>query len=49
MDEQKDIDSKILKVLNGTATEEERGLVDQWVQISKANGFQFQKLKLIWE
>lgn len=49
MDEQKDIDSKILKVLNGTATEEERRLVDLWVQISKANGFQFQKLKLIWE
>ena len=49
MDEQKDIDSKILKVLNGMASEEDRNFVEQWIQVSKANEFQYQKLKLIWE
>lgn len=49
MCDQKDIDSKIIKVLSGSASEEERKFVDQWIQASKANGFQFQKLKLIWE
>jgi transmembrane sensor len=49
MDEYKDIDGKILRVLNGTATEGESEFVNQWVKASKNNAFQFQKLKAIWE
>ncbi|HSI78771.1 MAG TPA: FecR domain-containing protein [Lunatimonas sp.] len=49
MEDQKDIDSKIIKVLKGTASEEESKSVDRWIQFSKANAFQFQNLKLIWE
>ncbi|WP_373494341.1 FecR family protein [Aquiflexum sp.] len=49
MEQYKDIDGKIVKFLNATATKEERAVVDQWVQASKNNEFQFQKLKLIWE
>ncbi|WP_198675291.1 FecR family protein [Pleomorphovibrio marinus] len=49
MDEFRDIDGKILKVLNGTASEEEREFVNYWVNESKNNAFQFQKLKGIWE
>ncbi len=49
MEQYKDIDGKIVKVLNSTATKEEREVVDKWVQASKKNEFQFQKLKLIWE
>jgi len=49
MDEQKDIDSTILKVLNGTASKEESEFINQWIHASKNNKFQFQQLKLIWE
>ncbi len=48
MDEQKDIENKILKVLDGTASVEKSELENQWIHFSKDNGFQFQKLKLIW-
>jgi len=49
MEEYKEIDGKILRVLNATATKEEREVVNQWVEASKNNAFQFQKLKLVWK
>ena len=49
MDEYQDIDGKILRILNGTATDEDKEVVNHWVKDSKSNAFQFQKLKGIWE
>jgi transmembrane sensor len=49
MDRCKDIDGNILKVLNGTASEEERKFVDQWIHHSNENRYQFQKLRLVWD
>lgn len=49
MDEYQDIDGKILTILNGTATDEDKEVVNHWVKDSKSNAFQFQKLKGIWE
>ncbi len=48
MDENSEIDLKILRVLSGTATDKEREEINQWVRESDNNSFQFQKLKGIW-
>ncbi len=49
MDEHKDIDGKILRVLNGTASEKEDEAVSHWTRLSKSNAFQFHKMKRIWK
>ncbi|MEX2567473.1 MAG: FecR domain-containing protein [Cyclobacteriaceae bacterium] len=49
MDEHKDIDGLIVKVLNGTASEEEKEAISHWTRLSKSNAYQFQKLKGIWK
>lgn len=48
MDFYKDIDQKIVRVLNGTATDLERHEVKNWMRESKSNSFQFKQLKKFW-
>src|SRR5690554_5564298 len=48
MDKDQDIDNKILKVLTGQATAEERRAVNVWIKKSKSNEFQFEQLKQYW-
>ena len=48
MDFYKDIDQKIVRVLNGTATDLERQEVKNWMRESKKNAFQFKQLKKFW-
>src|SRR5690554_3106436 len=48
MDFYKDIDQKIVRVLNGTATDLERQEVKNWTRESRSNSFQFKHLKKFW-
>lgn len=49
MERYQDIDSLIAKVLNGTASKEEKIAVNRWAGLSTRNAYQFQKLKAIWK
>ena len=48
MNFEKDIDQKIVRVLNGTATDLERQEVKNWMRESRSNSFQFKHLKKFW-
>lgn len=48
MNSRKDIDQKIVRVLNGAASDPERREVVDWVRESESNSFQFDHLKKFW-